>query len=45
MKDYLLNLALAVTVLAIALGYYYGHDSINRLLINAPTSLMQLVSR
>ena len=45
MKDYLLNLALAVTLLAIALGYYYGHDRISRLLINAPTGLMQLVRR
>jgi hypothetical protein len=45
MEDYLVNLTLAATVLVIALGYYYGHDFINRLLINAPTSLMQLVSR
>ena len=45
MKDYLLNLTLAVTVWGIALGYYFGHDFINRLLINAPTSLMRLVAK
>lgn len=45
MKDYLLDLTLAVTVLVIALGYYFGHDFIHRLMVNGPTSLMQLVAR
>jgi hypothetical protein len=45
MKDYLLNLTLAVTVLLIALAYYFGHDAISRLMINPPTSLIRLVAR
>jgi len=45
MKDYLLNLALAATVVLIALAYYFGHDTISRLMINGPTDLVRLVAR
>jgi hypothetical protein len=45
MKDYLLDLALAATVLAIALGYYFGHGFINRLMADGPIALMQLAGR
>ncbi len=45
MKEYLLNLTLAATVLAIALGYYFGHGFINRLIANGPAGLMQLAGR
>ena len=36
-QDHLLNLALAATVLAIALGYYFGHNFINRLMVDGGT--------
>ena len=45
MKDRLLNLALAATVLAIALGYYFGHDFIKRVMVDGPMGLMQLAVR
>jgi hypothetical protein len=45
MKDYLLNLTLAATVLLIALAYYFGHDALSRLMIDGPTSLVRLVAR
>ncbi|HME41469.1 MAG TPA: hypothetical protein VKF36_00160 [Syntrophorhabdales bacterium] len=45
MKDYLFNLTLAATTVLIALAYYFGHDTISRLMINGPTSLMRLVAR
>ncbi len=45
MKDYLLNLTLAATVVLIALAYYFGHDAITRLMISGPTGLIRLVAR
>ena len=45
MKDYLLNLTLAATVLLIALAYYYCHEAIGRLMIDGPSSLVRLVAR
>ena len=45
MKNYLLNLALAATVLIMALGYYFGHNFIGRLIANGPWGLIQLAGR
>ena len=45
MKDRLCNVSLIAVVVAIALGYYFGHDFVNRLTINAPRALMQLAGR
>ncbi len=45
MKGYFFNVALAVTVLAMAVAYYFGHDFINQLLIQGPIRLTQLVTR
>lgn len=42
MKERLYSLMMVAVVLATALGYYFGHDFVNRLILNAPKSLMHL---
>ena len=45
MKEYVLNLTLAATVVLIALAYYYCHDAVGRLMIEGPTGLVRCVAR
>ena len=45
MKEYILNVTAAVAVLAMALGYYFGHDLIDRLVLNGPTGFLPLAGR
>ena len=45
MKEGLFDLALAAIILAVALGYYYGHGFIDWLIVNGATGLVQLAGR